>query len=61
MPTVRVLLPEELHKDLKHRAIDEGIPLKNLIEKALQEYIGDHPPMQHRTLFDQATQGQHKE
>jgi hypothetical protein len=43
---VRVLLLEELHRNLKRRAIDEGIPLKNLVEKALEEYIGNHPPIQ---------------
>lgn len=43
--------PDDLHKDLKRRAIDEGISLKELIVKALQEYIEQHPPMR-QALFD---------
>jgi hypothetical protein len=43
---VRIVLPDELHRDLKRRAIDEGVPLKELIEKALSKYISENPPMQ---------------
>ena len=46
MGNVRIALPSDLHRDLKRRAIDEDIPLKELIEKALKEYIRQHPPMQ---------------
>ena len=43
---VRIVLPDELHRDLKRRAIDEGMPLKELIERALAKYISENPPMQ---------------
>lgn len=43
---VRIVLPDELHRDLKRRAIDDGVPLKELIERALAKYISDYPPMQ---------------
>jgi hypothetical protein len=43
---VRIVLPDELHRDLKRRAIDEGMPLKELIERALDKYISENPPMQ---------------
>lgn len=39
MGNVRLSLPEELHQDLKHEAIDQRIALKDLIVKVLQEYI----------------------
>lgn len=47
---VRIVLPDELHRDLKRRAIDEGIPLKNLIEKALARYIKENPPKQDKLV-----------
>ena len=50
-------IPEELHQNLKRRAIDEDISLKGLIVKALREYIEQHPPMQ-KTLFDQPAEKQ---
>ncbi len=31
--------PEELHKEAKIRAIQEGITLKDLIIKAVEEYL----------------------
>jgi len=53
---VRIALPDELHRDLKRRAIDEGVPLKDLIERALAKYISENPPIQGRLpiaqLFD---------
>jgi len=48
---VRIVLPDELHRDLKRRAIDEGMPLKELIEKALAKYISENPPMQGKLLL----------
>jgi hypothetical protein len=30
---VRIVLPDELHRDLKRRAIDEGMPLEELPAK----------------------------
>ena len=49
-------MPDELHKNLRRRAIDEGISLKVLIEKALREYISHNPP--NPTLFEQALRRQ---
>ena len=53
---VRIVLPDELHRDLKRRAIDEGMTLKELIERALVKYISESPPMQGKLplaqLFD---------
>lgn len=46
-----VNFPDDLHKDLKRRAIDEGISLKELIVKTAREYIERHPPMR-LTLFE---------
>lgn len=43
--------PDDLHKDLKRRAIDEGISLKELIVKTAREYIDQHPPIR-QALFD---------
>jgi len=45
MGDVRIDLPDNLHRNLKRRAIDEGIPMKDLLIKALQEYIENHPPL----------------
>jgi hypothetical protein len=54
MGNVRIALPDELHRDLKRRAIDEGIPLKELIEKALHKYVEQNPPMQPRLPLGQS-------
>lgn len=48
--------PGDLHKDLKRRAIDEGISLKELIVKTAREYIEQHPPRPN--LFEQALRRQ---
>lgn len=55
---VRIALPDDLHRDLKRRAIDEGIPLKGLLEKALQRYIAQNPPMQQRLPLAQSTENE---
>jgi len=31
--------PEDLHKQAKHQAVEEGISLKAIVIKALQEYL----------------------
>jgi predicted HicB family RNase H-like nuclease len=31
--------PEELHRQVKIQAVMEGIPLKELVKKALREYL----------------------
>jgi len=36
---VRIFVPDDLHQDLKHEAINQRVALKDLIVKALQEYI----------------------
>lgn len=51
-----VNFPDDLHRNLKRRAIDEGIPLKELIIKTAHEYIERHPPRP--TLFEQALREQ---
>jgi hypothetical protein len=56
---VRIVLPDELHRDLKRRAIDEGMPLKDLIEKALSKYILENPPMQGKLPLVQSSRNEH--
>lgn len=56
---VRIVLPDELHRDLKRRAIDEGMPLKELIEKALAKYISGNPPMQGKLPLAQSFEKGH--
>ncbi len=34
--------PEELHRQVKSQAALEGIPLKELVKKALREYLKKH-------------------
>ncbi len=45
MGDVRIDLPDNLHRNLKRRAIDEGMPMRDLLIKALQEYIEHNPPL----------------
>ena len=52
-----IVIPDNIHLDLKRRAIDERISLKDLIVKALQEYIEQHPPMR-QALFGLAEKRQ---
>jgi len=55
MGNVRINLPDNLHRNLKRRAIDEGIPMRELLVKALQEYIEQHPPLPPTVTSDQAS------
>mgnify|MGYP000268167212 CR=1 FL=1 len=48
MGKVLIDFPEDLHKDLKRRAIDDGVTLKKLIVEAAREYLKQHPPRQPR-------------
>lgn len=36
---ITVILSEDLHKALKHRCIDEGIPVTRLAERLLKAYL----------------------
>ncbi|WP_420370087.1 CopG family transcriptional regulator [Curtobacterium sp. L1-20] len=36
-----VYLPAELVRDLKHRAIDEGVSLSALVERIASRYVSD--------------------
>lgn len=56
---VRIVVPDELHRDLKRRAIDEGMSLKELIEKALAKYISENPPMQGKLPLAQSFEKGH--
>lgn len=52
-------MSDELHRNLRRRAIDEGISLKELMKKALQQYLEQNPPSP--TLFDQQGEKSPKE
>ena len=39
MFTTTISLPLEVHRKLKHLAIDEGMSLRDLIRKAIEEYL----------------------
>ena len=39
MQVTSVSLPENLYRTLKHQAVDEGISLRDLFEKALKLYL----------------------
>lgn len=60
MGSMRISLPDDLHRNLKRRAIDESVSLKELVLKALDEYIKQHPPIQ-PTLFDHPSEKSAKE
>lgn len=56
MGNVRINLPDNLHRNLKRRAIDEGIPMRDLLVKALQKYIEQNPPLPPTVTPDQASE-----
>jgi len=39
MQVTSIELPDELYRNVKHRAVDEGTSFKAVVEKALQEYL----------------------
>jgi len=52
MANIRYDIPDDLHWNLKRRAVDERMSLKDLVVKALQQYLEQNPPPP--TIFDQA-------
>ncbi len=53
MGHVRISIEDSLHKNLKRRAIDEGIPMRELMVKALEEYVERNPPLPSSTTPNQ--------
>ncbi|HEY8456909.1 MAG TPA: CopG family transcriptional regulator [Actinopolymorphaceae bacterium] len=39
-----VYLPRDLVRAVKHRAVDDGISLSSLVERALQRYLASDQP-----------------
>ncbi len=39
MQVTSIELPEELYRDVKHRAVDESTSFRAVVQKALQEYM----------------------
>ena len=39
MQVTSVELPDELYRQVKHRAVDEGTSFRAVVQKALEEYI----------------------
>jgi hypothetical protein len=56
MGNVRINLPDNLYRNLKRRVIDEGMPMRDLLIKVLQEYIEQNPPLPPTVTFDQVSQ-----
>lgn len=43
-----VYLPPELVREIKHRAIDEGVSLSALVERAMTDYLDSTQPERKR-------------
>jgi len=52
MGNFHIRFPDDLHWNLKKRAMDERMSLKDLVTKVLQQYLEQNPPPP--TIFDQA-------
>ena len=39
MQVTSIELPDELYREAKHQAVDDGTSFKAVVEKALQEYL----------------------
>ena len=40
MGEIRISLPNDLHKQLRRMALDDGTSLKDLVAKVLKAYVG---------------------
>ena len=40
MQVTSIELPDELYRNVKHRAVDEGTSFRAVVQKALEEYLG---------------------
>ena len=45
MKRTQIYLPEELHKQLKHRAVEEGTSMTELVRRAVREYLQEGDKM----------------
>jgi len=39
MQVTSIELPDELYREAKHRAVDEGTSFKAVVQRALEEYL----------------------
>ncbi len=39
MQVTSIELPDELYRDVKHRAVDESTSFRAVVQKALEEYL----------------------
>ncbi len=39
MQVTSIELPDELYRNVKHRAVDEGTSFRAVVQKALEEYL----------------------
>ncbi len=39
MFTTTISLPTEIHRELKHRAVDEAVTFRDIIRRAIEEYL----------------------
>ena len=61
MGHIRINLEDILHRNLKRRAIDEGIPMRELLIKALEEYVQRNPPLPATSTENQTNERQSKQ
>jgi predicted transcriptional regulator len=46
MFTTTISLSQEIHRKLKHLAIDQGLSVRDLIRQAIEEYLGRSETME---------------
>ena len=44
MGELRIIIPPELHKRLKQRAVDRGISIKELVPEIIRDYLCNADP-----------------